>query len=77
VIIRIAKYILWFLLGATLVALPFFVQSYLMLSKETERGEPTMGPGIAMFSGLVIAPFGGLVSLLIAFWVQRKKDKAR
>lgn len=61
----------WFVTGAVLTAAPFFVRGHLLNVAETARGEQTMGPGIFTFIGLLAAPVGGVIVLLLALLVRK------
>ena len=46
------------------------------MDDEAARGEETMGPGITTAFGLLAAPFGGLVAVLVALWIgKRRREK--
>jgi len=66
----------WFLTGAVLSATPFFVRAHLLHVAETARGEQTMGPGILTFVGLLVAPAGGVLMVLVAMLVRKLKRHA-
>lgn len=69
---KVALSLLCFLLGAIITATPFFILGHLGAADEAARGEPTMGPGITTFLGLLAAPLGGLVAVIAyLIWIRR------
>ncbi len=64
---------IWFLVGAVVAATPFVVRGHLLHLEEAARGEPTMGPGWSTFLGLLAAPVGGTVAVVIYWWIQRRR----
>jgi hypothetical protein len=68
--------VLWFIAGAVVTAAPFVICGTLDAADEAARGEPTMGPGITTFLGLLAAPFGGGVTVLVATLIRRARSTA-
>jgi hypothetical protein len=65
--------LLSFVAGAVATAAPFLVAGHFAHLDEAARGEPTMGPGITTFMGLLLSPIGGTVAVVIALWLLRRK----
>lgn len=70
-------YVAGFFVGAVATALPFMITGHFAHLDETARGEPTMGPGMTTFLGLVLSPFGGLLAVLILRLFVVRKSHAR
>ena len=51
-----------FAIGCLAVVVPFFIRASIDSADETARQEQTMGPGITMFMGMIVAPLGGVVT---------------
>lgn len=60
-----------FLLGTLAMVVPMFVWASIIHAEETARHEQTMSPGITMFLGLLMAPFTGLLAVVIVHFVRR------
>lgn len=66
-----------FVVGAVATAAPFLIAGHFANIDESARGEGTMGPGITTFMGLLASPIGGIVAVVVALWLlRRKKAKA-
>ena len=65
----------WFAVGAIATATPFLVHANVMNADELARGEQTMGPGITIFLGLLAAPVGGTVVVIVCLWLERRKRR--
>ncbi len=70
---RVLLYMISFVLGAVVVFVPFYLRGHMLHADEMARGEPTMGPGIVTFFGMLLSPVGGVSGLLAAMWVGRKR----
>lgn len=64
-----------FVAGAILIAAPFLLSAHLANADELTRGEQTMRPGITTFLGLLAAPVGGTVGLLVGLWAYRRSQR--
>ena len=61
--------------GAVLASSPFLIRAHLMHADEVARGEQTMGPGFQTLLGLLAAPVGGALALLVTWlWFRRSRD---
>ena len=67
--------ILSFIVGAALTAAPCLISAHFAHLDEAARGEETMGPGITTAFGLLASPVGGVVALLIALWLGKRKRR--
>lgn len=63
---KVVVHTLAFVVGAIVIAAPFFVRAHLDHADELARGEQTMGPGLTTFLGMIVAPVGGVVAGLIS-----------
>ena len=72
---RLVLLSLWFVIGATAAAVPFLVSGHFAHAAEAARGEETMGPGITTAFGLLAAPIGGVVAVLVAVWIERRRRR--
>lgn len=61
-----------FAVGCLAVVVPFFIRASIDHADETARQEQTMGPGITMFMGMIVAPLGGVVTLILWRWWRRR-----
>jgi len=57
-----------------MTAVPFLVAGHFAHVDEASRHQETMGPGILTAFGLIGAPIGGVVVVLIAVRLRRRKD---
>lgn len=62
-----------FVVGAVATAAPFLIAGHFAHIDEATRGEETMGPGITTFMGLLAAPLGGIVAVVVALWLLRRQ----
>lgn len=65
--------LLSFVVGAAATAAPFLIAGHFGHIDEAARGEETMGPGITTFMGLLVSPIGGIVAVMVALWLLRRK----
>jgi Trk-type K+ transport system membrane component len=63
-----------FVAGAVATAAPFLIAGHFAHLDEAARGEPTMGPGITTFLGLLLSPIGGIVAVVVTLWLLRRKS---
>ena len=63
--------------GAIATAAPFFVAARQAHLDEAARGEETMGPGITTAFGLLVSPIGGILAVVIAIWLVRRKHNGQ
>ena len=69
---RLVLFTLCFIVGAAITAAPCLISAHFAHLDEAARGEETMGPGITTALGLLAAPVGGAVALLIALWLGKR-----
>ena len=62
-----------FVVGAVATAAPFLIAGHFAHLDEAARGEETMGPGITTFMGLLAAPVGGIVAVVMALWLLKRR----
>lgn len=65
--------LLSFVVGAAATAAPFLIAGHFAHLDEAARGEETMGPGITTFLGLLASPVGGIIAVVIALWLSKRK----
>lgn len=65
--------LLSFVVGAAATAVPFLISGHYAHLDEAARGEETMGPGITTFLGLLASPVGGIVAVVVALWILRRR----
>lgn len=64
-----------FAIGALAVAGPMFLRASIIHADETARHEPTMQPGITMFFGLMLAPIGGLLAVVLVGVIRWRRNR--
>lgn len=62
-----------FLGGAAIVIAVTFTRASIIHADETARDEQTMAPGIMMFSGMLLAPVGGIIGAAVMRFVRKRK----
>jgi len=67
--------LLSFVVGAAATAAPFLIAGHFAHIDEAARNEETMGPGITTFFGLLAAPVGGTVAMLVGLWANRTRER--
>ena len=72
---RLVLLSLCFIVGAAITAAPCLLSGHFAHIDEAARGEETMGPGITTAFGLLAAPVGGVVAVLVALWLGKRKRR--
>jgi hypothetical protein len=59
--------------GGAIVIVVAFLRASIIHAEETDRHEQTMAPGIMMFSGMLLAPVGGAIGMVVMRLVRKRR----